>query len=162
MIYKKIKVACCKKGFVLLMSWVLMSSFAYAARDVREFYQIKIYQLKNDEQVKMVDVYLQNTYLPALHRAGIKQIGVFKPIGNDTAGKKFIYVLIPFKSVDGWLKIDKKLAADANYKSAAESFTAAESTNSPYERMESILLEAFSGQPKLVLPSSKKQKGCLN
>ena len=59
-------------------------------------------------------------YLPALHRFDIKNIGVFKPIANDTASVKLIYVLIPFKSEEEWLKIDQKLLKDVAYVSAAE------------------------------------------
>lgn len=138
-----------------LISILCTSGVAYCAKDAPEFYQIKIYHLKSDDQVHMVDQYLQNAYLPALHRAGIKKIGVFKPIANDTAVAKFIYVLIPFSSADGWIKIDKILDKDAAYESSAKPFIEAVSTNAPYERIESILLEAFPGQPKMVLPPSK-------
>src|ERR1700704_1709238 len=85
-----------------LISILCMSQDAYCAKDAPEFYQIKIYHLKNSEQLQMVDQYLQNAYLPALHRAGIKKVGVFKPIANDTAVAKFIYVLIPYNSADDW------------------------------------------------------------
>ena len=132
-----------------------MSQVAYCAKDAPEFYQIKIYHLKSNEQLQMIDQYLQSAYLPALHRAWIKKVGVFKPIANDTAAAKFVYVLIPFSSADAWVKINKILDNDAAYKSSAKPFIEAVSTNTPYERIESILLEAFSGQPKMVLPSSK-------
>lgn len=146
-----------KKEFVffLLTTFLLLSQFAYSGKNTGEFYQIKIYHLKSDEQLQMVDVYLQNAYLPALHRIGIKSIGVFKPVANDTAASKSIYVLIPFSSSDEWVKIDRILAYDATYKTAAKSFLEAASDHPPYDRIESILLEAFSGQPKMVVPPSK-------
>jgi hypothetical protein len=147
----------CKKTVLLfcLLIPLLVSPFAYGAKDAQEFYQIRIYHTKSNEQVQMVDQYLKNAYLPALHRAGIKSIGVFKPITNDTAALKSVYVLIPFTSADAWLKIDKTLAADVSYKTASKGFIEAASINVPYHRIESILLEAFSGQPQLRLPSSK-------
>ena len=51
----------------------------------QEYYSIRIYQLKNADQEARVDKYLQAALLPALHRQGITDVGVFKPIGNDTA-----------------------------------------------------------------------------
>ncbi|MEO6454129.1 MAG: NIPSNAP family protein, partial [Ginsengibacter sp.] len=76
-------------------------------------------------------------------------------IANDTAAIKFIYVLIPYSSADSWLKVEKLLAKDIAYKTAAKNFIEAAADNWPYQRIESILLEAFSGQPRLVLPPSK-------
>jgi hypothetical protein len=137
---------------LLLISALLLSFTSFAKQD---FYQLKIFHLKDDSQVQRVDAYLKDAYLPALHRSGIKSIGVFKPISNDTAAEKFVYVLIPFSTVDEWMKLDNKLKEDAAYKSAAKNFNEADAANSPYTRIESILLEAFTGQPHLLLPSLK-------
>ncbi|MEO6638283.1 MAG: NIPSNAP family containing protein, partial [Ginsengibacter sp.] len=139
----------------ILILLLVATSFAYSAPVKKDFYQIKLYHLKSNEQVSMMDGYLKDVYLPAMHRAGVKNIGVFKPIANDTAAAKLIYVFIPFSSSTSWMDIDAKLEKDGVYKDAAKSFNEAPSDNSPYERMESILLEAFPGQPHLVLPKDK-------
>ncbi|MEP6615742.1 MAG: NIPSNAP family protein [Ginsengibacter sp.] len=142
------------KNLVLVFAFLSFTA-SQANSEKRDFYQIKIYLLKNDDQVKLVDLYLQNTYLPALHRAGIKNIGVFKPIANDTAANKYIYVFIPFTSMVQWMKLPHALEKDAAYKQAAKSFISAGSAHPPYDRLESILLEAFSAQPLLLLPPAK-------
>lgn len=142
-----------KTGFIIALLLIISSSLF--AKGGRDFYQMKIYHLKNNEQVNYVDEYLQNVYLPALHRLNIKNIGVFKPIANDTASVKYIYVLIPFKSEEEWMKLDKNILKDKVYTEAAKGFLAASSDKAPYERMESILLEAFSGQGQLLLPTTK-------
>ena len=121
----------------------------------KDFYQIKIYHLKNDDQVGQVDEYLKDVYIPALHRFGIKNIGVFKPIANDTSISKFIYVLIPFNSAEAFMKLEESLNKDAGYKSSAKSFREASADKPPYERIESILLDAFPGQGHLLLPPAK-------
>ena len=92
---------------------VALSPVVYGAKGPHDFYQIKIYHLKNNEQVDQVDQYLKNVYMPALHRLSIKNIGVFKPIANDTATVKFIYVLIPFNSGEAWMNLDQNLTKDA-------------------------------------------------
>ncbi len=142
-----------KTGFIIVLLVIISSSLF--AKDPTDFYQIKIYHLKNAEQVLQMDDYLEHAYLPALHRLGIKNIGVFKPIANDTATLKFIYVLIPFASEEQWIKINEKLAKDAAYNSSAKSFLASPADKAPFERMESVLLEAFVAQPHLWLPDSK-------
>lgn len=138
--------------FFIVLLFVSQNIFAKTPHD---FYQIKIYHLKNNEQLNKVDEYLKNAYLPALHRLGIKNIGVFKPIANDTSVVKFIYILIPFNSPEAWMKTDNSLAKDNAYMASAKSFMEAPSDKAPYERMESIVLDAFPGQQHLVSPAEK-------
>ncbi len=141
--------------FFILAMLIILTPVVYGAKVQQDFYQIKVYHLKNNEQIEQVDDYLKNVYLPALHRLGIKSIGVFKPISNDTATVKFIYVFIPFNSAEAWMKLQENLKKDAAFISSAKSFIEAPFDKSPYERMESILLEAFSGQGHLLLPATK-------
>ena len=134
---------------------VALSTVVYGEKVQRDFYQIKVYHLKNNEQVELVDQYLKNVYMPALHRYGIKNICVLKPISNDTSSVKFIYVLIPFNSAEAWMKLETSLTKDVVYTSLSKSFREAPSDKPSYVRMESILLEAFSGQGHMLLPATK-------
>ncbi len=120
-----------------------------------EFYQIKIYHFKDSIQEKMMDTYLQNALLPALHKAGIKKVGVFKAIANDTAADKLLYVFITLKSPEHLLKLSQQLDADAVYQAAGSDYINAGYKNPPYTRMESILLKAFSLAPEMQLPDLK-------
>ncbi len=125
----------------------------------REFFQIKIYHLDNKEQELRLDAYLKDAYIPALHRMGIKSIGVFKPIASDTLSYgKLIYVLTPVKDMNQLLAIPKKLNKDAAYLMAGKDYIDAEYTNPPYSRFENIVLEAFSDAPKLTLPKLQGPK----
>lgn len=117
----------------------------------RQFVQIKIYHLKTAEQEKRVGDYLKDAYLPALHRAGIKQVGVFKPVTQDTADVR-IFVLIPFRTLDQFAKLETGLAADQLYLAAGKDYLAALHTNTPFTRLESILLQAFEGMPTVAAP----------
>jgi hypothetical protein len=143
------------KNILFVITILTALSPVYGEKVQHDFYQIKIYHLKNKEQVDQVDTYLKDVYIPALHRVGIKNIGVFKPIANDTATVKFIYILIPFNSAEAWMKLDQDLAKDVAYTSSAKNFNEASSDKPPYERLESILLDAFPGQGHLLLPSAK-------
>ncbi len=130
-------------NFLLIIVCFLFSLSTEGKIHKKDFYQIKIYNLKSIEQVIAVDQYLKNAYLPALHRAGINKVGVFKPIANDTAQVKKIYVFIPFHSMKKWEKLPELLDKDVSYQSNASEYTNAAADKKPFERIESILLEAF-------------------
>jgi len=146
------------KEKMLRMAIVLL--LLVAARDTQakndgDFYQITIYKCKSDSQVERVDAYLRSAWIPALHRAGIRDIGVFKPIENDTGQFRMVYVLTPFRSQAAWSDLPATLARDAVYQRDAQTFLNAPARLAPYERMESILLVAFQGQPHLLLPRTR-------
>ena len=143
------------KSVAIIFSFVVLSFNSYSKPTNKIVFQFRIYHLKDDQQVGMTDSFLQNALLPALHRFGIKSIGVFKPLANDTAADKLIYVLIPFNSLDQWMKIMDRLQTDAAFKKAGESFLHADAKMPAFQRMESILLNAFDGQPGLDLPKQK-------
>lgn len=144
--------------FSLLLA-VLIPQISNAAAKL-DFYQIRIYHLKTAEQESRTDKYLKEAYLPALHRAGISSIGVFKPIA-DTAKvteEKLIYVLIPFASRDDFFKLDDKLSKDGKYQQDGADYLDARYDNPPYTRMETILLNAFEKSPKFNLPDLSAAK----
>ncbi len=126
---------------------------AFAKPSKREFYEIKIYTLKTKDQAARVENYLKDAYIPAMHRLGIKTVGVFKPVAADTASfGKLIYVFTPLKSLDQLLTLPKQLNEDAEYLSAGKDYIDADYKNSPYSRFETIVLQAFTDAPMLNLP----------
>lgn len=121
-----------------------------SAKVEREFYQIKTYILKTDQQVETTDKYLKEAYIPGLKKLGIKSIGVFKPIKNENDSIKKIIVLIPFSSMAQFLSLDEKLAKDKTYLAAGADYLNTLYTQPPYKRIESILLKAFPDHPILI------------
>jgi hypothetical protein len=118
----------------------------------RDYYQLKIYSIDNEQQQARMDDYLRNAYIPALHRAGIPAVGVFKPVESDANRDKRILVLIPFQSLDEFEAIDRVLDADEAYREAGRDYIDAMYDNVPYQRIESILLRAFAGSPGFRVP----------
>ncbi len=125
-----------------------------------EFYQLKIYHIKTSQQEASVDEFLEKAYLPALHRAGIAKVGVFKPVlvADIVPVEKLIYVFIPFKGYGDIDKLSKKLAKDEMYLSAGKNYLEALYTNPPYDRIETILMNPFDGHPKFKLPALSSPK----
>jgi hypothetical protein len=143
---------------ILFLFPSVTATYAYSAPPAPEFYQIRVYQLKSKEQELMVDQFLQNAFLPALHRKGISKLGVFKPVGNDTAAIRRIYVLIPLSSLEQVTELAELAEKDKQYASDGKDYLDALYNDPPYIRMESILLQAFSGMPRLGSPELKNPK----
>src|SRR4030095_135855 len=139
--------------FLVLVVGVMFQSWMPFAKSGREYYQLTVYHFKDAAQEKVIDNYLQNALLPALHKINIKNIGVFKNHSNDTVADKTMYVLIPVKTLEEIMKISSKLNNDKDYQAAGGGYLNADYTSPPYSRMETILLHAFSLAPELQLPN---------
>src|SRR5215213_9420593 len=98
--------------FLFLTSFLhlLNANGGYAAS--RDYFELRVYHFDNKDQETAIDDFLKNALLPALHRNNRKTIGVFKPIANDTAADKKIYILIPHKSIKDFIELPKKLEKD--------------------------------------------------
>ncbi len=131
-------------GFFLLTA---ISTMVYAQKDI---YEIRVFKMKSDAQVTLTDNYLKDAYLPALHRMGIKNIGVFKPLANDTAVIKQVYVIVTYSSLDAWHNTKLKLDTDPELNASGKAFLDADTAHLPFVRVESTLLEAFPDQPNLI------------
>lgn len=142
-----------KNSTTLVLLIVSCLAFQTTAAPKREFYEIKIYRIVTVDQEKRVDEFLKMAYLPALHRAGISKVGIFKPIESDTTyfGKR-IYVFIPFTSAEQYITLSDALLKDKQFEIDGKSYLASPYDNPPYTRIESIFLRAFTGMLKMELP----------
>jgi len=144
-----------KSSLMMTSLTALMPSAVKASgkKAKQEFYELRIYSIKNPTQEKLVDSYLQTAAIPALNRLGSKNIGVFKELKPE--GQTKIYVLIPFGSMDDFLKVEEKLAKDSSYQQAGAAYLAAPATEPAYDRIESSLLKAFTKVPRIEVPPNK-------
>lgn len=140
------------RAVILSLLFSALSLGVMAQKAKQEFYEIKIYKLKDKVQGDRVEAFLKNAYLPALHQVGIKNIGVFKPEDTDTTAGKRIYVLVPYISMEQFLNTPELLAADKQYAINGKDYIDAVYSQPPYERIESILLRAFTGMPRMEMP----------
>lgn len=136
----------------LLFCFALIAISTTSTAQKREFYQIKTYNLKSDAQLTVTENYLKDAYLPALKRLGIKKVGVFKPKTFSLDSITKLIVVIPFKSTKQFFKLDQKLAKDKVYIQTGAAYIKAPYNQAPYERIETVLLTAFSNHPFLTLP----------
>ena len=133
-----------------IVSFIALSAHVYAVKP-SFYYQIKVYHFKTDQQENIIDGYLKTAFLPALHSAGIKDVGVFKPIAKDTSDR-LIYVFIPLKKLTDLDRISMLIGKDKAFAESGKPYLNAAYNEAPYTRIESIILKAFSSMPKYSLP----------
>lgn len=144
--------------FLLTISIFFFQATAGNIPPKQEYYELRIYSLSSEQQLKTVEDYLQQALIPALKKQGINTVGVFKPIGNDTASTKKIYLLVPFRSVEQAVTYIEKLEKDKDYLQKGKSYIDAKFNELPYSRQERILMKAFSDQPSLKVPGLKASR----
>jgi len=117
------------------------------------YYELRIYRLKDPGKGAVIDKYMKDAFIPAVHRAGIPTVGVFKPIEKDTAFGKMVYVFIPYKTIDEYLKVVTVLESDPVHQQAGKEFLDAPYNDPPFTSYESILMKAFAFMPQFRTPS---------
>jgi hypothetical protein len=127
-----------------------------AAAGNREFYELRTYRLQKGAMQKRFEDYCRDAAIPATNRAGVGPVGVFNVVAGPDSTTA--YVLLPYKSMDAFLNLPEQLHADAAYQKAGAEFINASAANPPYLRIESSLMHAFEGMPKLEVPALTAEK----
>lgn len=116
----------------------------------REYYELRRYQLQSGPQRPLADAYFRDALIPGLNRLGISPVGVFSiDIGE---GSPSLYLLVPSTSLDTLANATFRLEQDAEYLKAGAAFLNTPAKQPAYARMESSLMLAFEGMPKLTVP----------
>lgn len=144
-----------------LAGWCQLTPQAVAAEKRRsgrqEYYEWRTYRLKSAAQKERVDDYLRNAAIPALNRLGCKPVGAFTEM--DAADITALHVLIPCPSLEMLSSLAARLAKDERYQKAGADYLQAPKSNPAYARIESTLMVAFAGMPRVELqPFSVERK----
>jgi len=119
----------------------------------QEWYEWRVYTLKNETQQKLVEDYFEQALIPAMNRQGSRNIGLFKELKPEAQTR--LFAIIPYNDINGYLEAEAKLAKDAAYQTTAVPYLTAPSTSPAYDRIQSSLLKAFDGMPVLEVPEKK-------
>ncbi|HEX3437573.1 MAG TPA: NIPSNAP family protein [Pseudacidobacterium sp.] len=123
----------------------------------REYYELRKYHMQSGPQTKLTGSYVSDALIPALNRLGISPVGAFNlTFGSETP---VLYVLIPSTSLETLVTSDLRLTQDKQFMQAAEPFWNVSAKEPAYVRIESSLLIAFEGWPRLTPPPAAAQKG---
>jgi NIPSNAP len=128
-----------------------------AASATAEYYDLRQYQLTSGPWTKLTESYFADALIPALNRLGIGPVGAFSVyFGPDTPS---YYLLMPSSKLETLVTADLLLARDPAFMKEGAPFWDAPAATPPYMRIESSLLRAFEGYPKVTPPASSATKG---
>lgn len=124
---------------------------AAAGPSGRDYYELRAYRLKAGASHVLLDAYLEKALIPALNARGIEAVGVFtEPDAKDGPA---VWVLIPHRSLESVGSVTSALNADPAVQAAGGDYLTSPTTADPaFDRIDSWLLLAFSGQPRLAVP----------
>lgn len=145
------------RSFIVVLFALINFSFVNSSFS-RDFYAITVYKYSTRDQETRLEAYLREAYLPALHRVGIGDVGVFKPVDTEENEEKQLYVFTPFKSEKEFFGLEVKLNKDEQYLSASKVYRDAAFDHPSYDRKEVILLNAFTKHPHYTLPELSSPK----
>lgn len=144
---------------LLLLSLIMVGNCLFAFEKSKQaYFQLKVYHYESDEQEKVIDKYLELAYLPALHKLGFKEVGVFKPLENAVGQDRLVYVFISASDLNLLVNLDQRLANDQKYLEAGKAYMEASYSQPPFKRLETIWMKAFEGMPKSALPKLSAEK----
>lgn len=119
------------------------------AASARECYELRLYHVTSPEHKTALAAFMNDAALPALNRLGIQPLGVFE----DEKEISPVYVFLPHPSAESITTLGSRLLADEEYLARGAAFLDASADAPAYARVESSLLLAFTGMPRLETPA---------
>jgi len=130
----------------------------------RQFYELRTYRFASPQKQQAFEEFLQSAAVPALNRAGVEPVGVFKLLAKDnpslnlSADPTDLWVFLPHNSLESVVTLESRLAADPVFQKAGESVLRAPKSNPAFLRYSSTLLLAMEGAPRVVVPSKSSTR----
>jgi hypothetical protein len=143
----------------------LSASAAEPAAARQEYYEWRVYRLKSTAARGLLDEYLEKAAIPAWDRLGLKPVGVFvqqertgNPANTEVRDPLLVYVLIPYPSLAALAATTARLNEDAEYQKAGAKYLQVKTAEAAFDRIDSWLMLAFAGMPKLELAAYSRDK----
>ncbi|MCA9211956.1 MAG: NIPSNAP family protein [Planctomycetales bacterium] len=133
---------------VLISTIVGSAAIADDGATKKQFYELRQYQLKSEEEAGKLDTYLAEALIPALRRHGAGPVGIFREIKPSENSVRF--VLIPYDSADKVAMAIPALLKDSEYQKVAADYLA--NKDAAFTRIRTELLHAFDCMPQLKKP----------
>lgn len=121
---------------------------AQAEAEAREIYELRRYEIDTEEQKAGFDKFLSEAAIPALNRLGIKPVGVFSPAEEISP----LYVLLVHPSLESVATMAARLGEDQEFMEKGKDFLCAPADKPAFKTLETQLMQAFQGMPKLERP----------
>ena len=130
----------------------------------KEYFVLTQLSFESIDKQKVFDEFLCEAAVPAMKRAGVVRVGVFRRLKADNpklemeADSPDLTLLTVHKSLDCAAGLFGRMSRDEAFLAAGEAVLTAPKSDPAYTRFESSLLLAFDEMPKLEVPSTKDSR----
>ncbi len=124
------------------------------AAEGNHFYELRIYELRNDIKPARIQEFFQNQVLPMMKRQGVGPVGCFNVVSGLLSPA--LVILIDYKSLADMQTAMEAMRGDKEFVKAWQAFDAANEL--PYVRYESTLLKAFDSHQKIEIPPADEKR----
>lgn len=132
---------------------------AAAAPAPRQVIELRTYRFASAAKLQAFADLLAQAWVPALNRAGVTPVGVFRLLKADNpklnleADELKLYVLMPHADLAAALALPARLEADAILAPLAKAVLGTPMNDPVYERFDSQLMLGFTECPKIEVPT---------
>ena len=121
----------------------------------QQYYEFRQYRLHVGSKKRLVGDFLRTVGIPAMNRIGISPVGVFNAMYGPNSPT--LYVLLVHKDLESVANSSARLLAELGPLDKAAEYMNAPLSDPTHVRMESSLMVAFKGLPKLQVPERKSR-----
>ena len=128
--------------FICFISCFLLAGIAMADHHKeKQYIELRYYQLKSEDAAAAMDEYFASALIPALNRAGVESVGVFKE--EDPSDEPLRLVVIPHDQISDVAQLNGRLAKDRTYQDAGSNYLTLKKNDTPLVRIRSELVDSF-------------------
>jgi len=131
----------------------------------QEYYELRAYRLKGGASRDSLNEYLEKAAIPAFNRLGSKPLGVFvqqerggEPSGTEVRDPNTVFVLVPYPTLEAFASAPARLHKDEEFHRAAADYLHLPKDKAAFERIDSWLMLAFAGLPRVEQPAYSREK----
>lgn len=138
-------------GAGLVMAMSELGHASEGSRLPKQLLELRRYQIATGEKRDRLESFLGAVAIPVWNRIGIQPVGVFRHLeGEDPS----LFVLLPHNSCETVIQEMAALLADTRSQAEGKDVLQDPFDDPTYQRVESSLLLAFDGVPKVEVPTS--------
>ena len=130
----------------------------------KQLIELRTYHFTSPSKRQAFEQFFGEAAIPALGRVGVGPVGAFKLLAKDNAALKLtedandLYVLLPHKTPESFVTLERRLGADEAYQKAGQSVLGAAKSDPAYARYESSLLLGFDECPQVQTPTKSESR----
>lgn len=130
----------------------------HATMAQQQLIEVRFYHFQSEDFAAEFDQMMAQAAIPLMEKHQVGPVGVFQVADSPELGANARVTIVPYDSMEQMLKMRQAFNDDESFLRNAEAYLDQETGKPPYDRVESMLLQAFSGMPQLKVPGTGEDK----